>query len=259
VVDQIGLWRRPLEIVLAVDADFVTRAVNADMRFASTQNVTVHKFSAAQRYLDYLEPSSVEQAEMLVRMAAPDYPEMVEAEVQRAKHLGTFMDIRHAPTDGVAPGQYAKVAAASKGLIRRRVQPLRERTVIEQDNWPRALDWRLAAAGEKIRWAYLNPNPKLLLSYSSDKAVRISLTVVHANPEALKSIVLRLNGDTLAVSCAPAAPAPVGEFWSTSAVLTGRLHPQRHSIIELNLVGDQIPVRERKGIGIGDIVLEPLA
>jgi glycosyltransferase involved in cell wall biosynthesis len=65
VVETIGVWANPMEISAAVDRHFVLRAAALNMQFRSTGKITAHKFSAAQRYLCYVQPSSSEQQTLL--------------------------------------------------------------------------------------------------------------------------------------------------------------------------------------------------
>ena len=72
LTDEIGGWRPPEELRGPVDQEFLLRALDAGKSFASTGHITVHKFNAALRYLDYLVPDSSEQEAVLRRLSAPD-------------------------------------------------------------------------------------------------------------------------------------------------------------------------------------------
>ena len=98
------------------DADFVLRAAHAGMRFASTQCITVHKFAAGQRYLSYLRQSSDEQADMLLRTAAPEYRDFLAREMALAKAGGSFMVTRHKAFDRIPKGMIAAANDRSRGL-----------------------------------------------------------------------------------------------------------------------------------------------
>ena len=56
IVDMIGWWRDPRTVAPPVDCDFLLRAAHAGLRFASTKEITVHKYVASQRYLSSLRP-----------------------------------------------------------------------------------------------------------------------------------------------------------------------------------------------------------
>ncbi len=47
----------PQDVRAPVDGDFLLRAAQADLTFASTGKITVHKFAAGHRYLSYLQQS----------------------------------------------------------------------------------------------------------------------------------------------------------------------------------------------------------
>lgn len=57
VCHRIGLWAMPQDVRAPVDGDFLLRAAQADLTFASTGKITVHKFAAGHRYLSYLQQS----------------------------------------------------------------------------------------------------------------------------------------------------------------------------------------------------------
>jgi glycosyltransferase involved in cell wall biosynthesis len=88
VCDRIGYWLPPADTKAPVDAHFLGRAAGADLQFASTGKVTVHKFAAGHRYLSYILQESDEQEAMLARLNDPDYDNFVEAIVSEAKAPG---------------------------------------------------------------------------------------------------------------------------------------------------------------------------
>jgi hypothetical protein len=61
----------------------------------------------------------------------------------------------------------------NKGITRPSLQPLRERTVIQQTGELRALDWYNLEHGIRPhRWSGPNPRPKILIPFSGARAYR---------------------------------------------------------------------------------------
>lgn len=257
VSDRIGLWRHPAEIAAPVDADFLLRAAGAGMRFAPTGRVSVHKFAAGHRYLGYLRHVSGEQESMLRRLAAPDYPALVDAEVERAKAEGTFMVVRHAPYETLQKGALARRNAMNKGTIRPQLQRLEGPETIVQDNSPRALDWLpLEVEGARFRQVGRNPKPKILLPFTRTGPVAILLAVAHARPQPLESLALTLNGGT-PLTATMSRPTRGHNGWEATARINARLQPDDYSVIELQLTEAQRMRPGQDGIAIGEIMLAP--
>ncbi len=116
VIDRIGPWLMPMEVRAPVDADLLLRASAADLRFASTGVVTVHKFTAMLRYLSYLQPASDEQEAMLADLSAPDHAARMAAIVDTSRRMGRFMLEARESHDHLQPGELARISAARRGV-----------------------------------------------------------------------------------------------------------------------------------------------
>jgi hypothetical protein len=166
VIARIGDWRDPREIALPVDGDFLLRAAHAGMRFISTNRITAHKFAAGHRYLSDLRPDCVEQRAMWqVFRTSPEvsFDEIVAA----SKRNGLFMTSGYSQFMAQAPGFNFEKNRENKGINRPPLQPLRERTVIQQTEELRALDWYSLEHGTRpYRWSGPNPRPKILIPFS---------------------------------------------------------------------------------------------
>ena len=174
---RVGPWRDPRLIVPPVDADFMLRALEAGCRFAATGRVTVHKFAAGHRYLSYLRQTSHEQAAMLAHSRL-DYPGTWTPELDAARGAGRFMALRHPDFAALAPGALFARNRSNKGLERPPLAPLGRGVVMPQTAEPRALDWFAPTPGESHRWAGPNPRPKILIPFTHDGPVRITLHLV---------------------------------------------------------------------------------
>ena len=166
MIARIGDWRDPREIALPVDGEFLLRAAHAGMRFISTNRITAHKFAAGHRYLSYLRPDCVEQRAMWqVLRTSPEvsFDEIVAA----SKRNGLFMTSGYSQFMAQAPGFNFEKNRENKGINRPPLQPLRERTVIQQTEELRALDWYSLEHGTRpYRWSGPNPRPKILIPFS---------------------------------------------------------------------------------------------
>jgi hypothetical protein len=230
------------------------RAAHAGLAFASTERVTVHKFAAGNRYLSYLRPSSSEQEEMLQRVIEPGHADWVHSRVARARQQGTFMIMRYPNFDRREPGQLAAANATNKGLRGAAVVPLARRAPVPQPEGALGVDWQ-ARSPDGLRWVGLNPNPKLLVPFTADRPARVQMLIAHSRPEDVRSLVVRSGGTPLAVDLSPALP--VGDHWEAAATFEVPLAPDGPTIIELHLKGEQCAGRSRRGLGIGEMVVDP--
>jgi len=170
VTERIGSWRDPRSIASPVDLEFMSRAVEAGLRFVSTGKITVHKFAAGHRYLSYLRVASHEQNDMLKMMANGSEPDPADI-LAAAKRDGTFMNPIQ-ETKPSTPGFLFEQNRQNKGIARLPLTPLAGRTVIRQTNEGRALDWRPPKWRllRKVRQSGSNPRPKILIPYTGDTA-----------------------------------------------------------------------------------------
>ena len=257
VVDRIGPWRMPLEVRPPVDEEFLLRAAAADLRFVSTGAVTVHKFTAADRYLSYLQHRSDEQAAMLADLDRPGHGTRVAAMVDHSRRLGKVMISWPRRYDHLEPGQLARASAAKRGVTRAKPQTLGAGTVIRPPREPSALDWReRPVLGIRLHGA--NPRPRVLVPVAGGVA-ELTLRLVHPDRAAL---------GPLAVSCndQPATLLPDGlrrSLWGWTAIYRGRVRllADQPSVLELQLTPAQALKRAlgpvTLGLGLGSIRLRP--
>lgn len=257
VTDRIGPWLPPHEVRAPVDSDFLLRAAHAGMRFASTGRVTAHKFAAGHRYLSYLRHASDEQEAMLARMAAPGYETFLAAEVAAARAAGTFMAVRYSAFENLEKGEMARRNAGNKGIALPVLRPLERRETIRQDDGPRALDWRLPMSDDPtVRWVGSNPRPKVLIPFTAAGPVRIKLQLVHSDRHALRTLAVTVNGGPAGVRLSN--PEPRGTFFGATASLVARLDPSGYTVLQLELGRSQRPLGGNRGLGMADIVIQPL-
>ena len=262
VVSAIGGWRTPLATVAPVDADFLLRAWEAGLSFRSTGRVTAHKFAAGHRYLSYLEPSSVEQRDMLeaIRGGTADR-RYCEELVERARSAGTFMIHEYPDFSGLTPGAIFLGNRSNKGIDRAITRPLVEKTYVAQSMEPRGLDWYPAEQGfgGPFRWSGPSLHPKLLVPFNGNHVVRITLHLLNHDPAGIiDDIRLIFNGQAAEHRTTQAHPAQIDlEF-------IGELRAIRQSILELILPRAFCPAaslgtpdRRQLGIILTGFTIEP--
>jgi glycosyltransferase involved in cell wall biosynthesis len=255
VIAKTGGWRDPAEIKPPVDAELLLRAAHAGFRFASTKKITVHKFAAGHRYLSGLRHTSHEQEDMLRRMREPDFDKYIENLVDRSREVGSYMVVRYFDFEQYEPGQLARENAARKGALRPPLRPLKFREVVPQESFALAWDWN-ERLPEGLRWVGLNPRPKLLLPFTADKPAAVQLIVAHERAEALERLTLSGGGSVFSASIGPAFR--VADHWEAVASFKVELASNDYTILELHLEGPQIAKPEVRGIGIGEISIDPL-
>jgi glycosyltransferase involved in cell wall biosynthesis len=258
VVDRIGPWRNPMEIRAPVDEDFLLRAAAADLRFVSTGEVTVHKFTAAYRYLCYLRQESAEQEAMLVEMAAPGHAERIREMVEGARRQGGFMPRRTTNFDAYAPGEWARQSAARRGVQRDQTQPLGAGAVLRQMPDACGYDWSSRPV-LGIRLHGRNPRPRFLLPFTARGPVRLRFRAYHPDRAALQALALRCN-DTQ-VQARPGRVRPGALGWTTVYETVIALPSEGPSILEFQLstaLLRKLSLGPRQiGFGLGRLWLAP--
>jgi hypothetical protein len=235
-----------MTISAPVDADFLLRLARAGARFASTREVTAHKFAAGHRYLSYLDPSSSEQFDMLaaIRAGIVDRKRCSDY-VERAKSAGTFMVAGYPDFAALQPGELYRQNRSNKGIDRPVTIPLTEEVYVPQSMEPRALDWyppEHSPGAAPFRWSGPSLHPKLLVSFTGDVDARITLHLSGFDPGSLiDEIRLRFNGAEVAHRVHRDRPAGV------YLELTGQLLSTRPSVLTLILPRAFCPAKLSSG------------
>ena len=239
VCERIGRWRHPRTLASPVDVNFVLRAAHAGLRFRSTGAITVHKFAAGHRYLSYLRPSADEQIAMLARLArGAANLERIVAGAQTMR-LGDYSQ--------VGPGVLADRNRASKGLSRPALRELSGRAVIAQTHEPRALDWYAVEhdGSRPFRWSGPNPRPKILIPFTGT-AARIAICL--RRPLA-GEVSVRVEEQPVEHTI------EAGPDGTCAIVVRASLRQSDYTVLTLQTPMSGGP--ERRGVAVGDIVLEP--
>ncbi len=211
-LERIGGWADPAGLDRPIDVELLQRAVAAGLTFASTCRITVHKFTAADRYMAYRFATAPEQEAMLERLGEP---------MSEARLLGEVLE-RVSRGATIAPRPYRNYAAEDYQQTRQRllkgkgvapVAPLAIETSAEipVDEGPGLRDWRTVTVDDKLgafRWSHRNANPNYFLNIGVTK------------PFTLKIHIARI-GDVdmlgLRIDDAPARfrldPGPFGSLW----------------------------------------------
>lgn len=232
---EIGGWRAPTTVRAPVDADFLLRAVGAGARFVSTGEVTAHKFAAGHRYLSYLDPTSVEQRNMLAGIRSGTVGRrLCEQYVERSKAAGTFMIATQPNVADLQPGELYRQNRSNKGIDRAAPIPLTGEVHVAQSLEPRALDWyppeQAADGSAPFRWSGPSLRPKLLIPFTGDVTARITLHLSSFDPAGvIDGIRLTFNNDEVEHRTQRECPERI------NIELTGRLRPERPSVLELIL------------------------
>jgi glycosyltransferase involved in cell wall biosynthesis len=259
VSERVGIWREPALIAAPADADFVLRAAHAGLHFKSTGRVTAHKFAAGHRYLSYLRPSSVEQTALL-RSFAQGEPDGQDHIIDAAKREGRFMIMRHPSFSTYSAGYLHEHNRQNKGLSRPALRPIAGRTILEQTDDARALDWYPRdLPGLRFRWSGPNPRPKILIPFTGS-ATRIAFEVAHVAED------LRLDDVSVFVEDRRVGSTVERAAGSSSLIVVqAELNPAAYTIITLHTPKmfrpSEIPGRgdtRSLGIAVADIVVEPV-
>lgn len=252
VVDRIGWWRDPRDVAPPVDAEFLLRAADAGLQFASTHAITAHKFAAGHRYLSSLGRNAEEQWNAL-EQAIWNSPDRVQAIVDQATAQGRFMTSFYPDHSQHEPGELFTLGRRNKGILRPEVKAVEGRIVVEQTGEPRALDWyRLRSGDRPYRWSGPNPRAKILIPYTSKDPVRMTLCVPAIEVPPLSDVRIELNGQRVGYTIQPERKG------HRLVISPARLNESDYSILTVHtpqLAYPKEPTKPR-GIDIGDIIIE---
>jgi len=259
VPDMIGPWRDPSLVAAPPDADFLLRGAREGLRFRSTGRITVHKFAAGHRYLSYVRPRSDEQRALLKSLdrLGGDH---VERLIEKSTERGRFMAMRYPDFDRYPAGFLFDANRWNKGLSRPPLSPLSGRTVIEQSDKPRALDWYALEWDKRaFRWSGPNPRPRILIPFSGGKVtVRIRVPSVPAAPS-LDSISVFVEEQEVN------RRVEQEENGASALVFSAELRPHGETVMTLATPAMFCPDdilgngdRRLVGLPVGDVVIEPL-
>jgi glycosyltransferase involved in cell wall biosynthesis len=258
VTPRMGGWRDPRAVKCPADNEFLLRAAHAGLRFASTGEVTVHKFAAGHRYMSYLRVSSDEQGEVLRCLTLSPGID-IDGIIRKSKANGQYMIFRYGNYSGHPEGYLFEQNLKRKGITRPGLKPLLERVLIEQTDEPRGLDWHdLESNGKRYRWSGPNPRPKILIPYTGHFA-RISVEILFKNPDVHTEELLLYVEERPANRKIKAGHA--GVFYLVADI---PLKPADYTVLTVNaptfrpndmgLGQDQRKI----GLAVSDIVVEPI-
>jgi glycosyltransferase involved in cell wall biosynthesis len=258
VTTRMGGWRDPRAVKCPADNEFLLRAAHSGLRFASTGEVTVHKFAAGHRYMSYLRISSDEQRELLYSLTHSPGVD-IEGIIRKSKANGQYMIFQYGDYSSHPEGFLFEQNLKRKGISRPPLRLLLNRVLIEQTDEPRGLDWHDLESNEKrYRWSGPNPRPKILIPYAGHFA-RISIEILFNNPS------VRMDELLLYVEERPVKrkikTSRAGVFYLVADI---PLRPADYTILTLNAPtfrpsDTRHGEDQRKiGIAVSEIVIEPI-
>jgi glycosyltransferase involved in cell wall biosynthesis len=258
VTTRMGGWRDPRTVKCPADNEFLLRAAHAGLRFASTGEITVHKFAAGHRYLSYLRVSSEEQRELL-RSLTPSPGIDIEGIIRKSKANGQYMIFQYGDYSGHPEGYLFEQNLKRKGISRPALRLLLRRALIEQTDEPRGFDWHdVESNGKRYRWSGPNPRPKILIPYAGHFA-RISVEILFKN-SGVHIEELLLYVEERSAECR-IKTGRGGAFYLVADI---PLQPADYTVLTVNAptfrpsdigLGDD---QRKIGIAVGEIVIEPI-
>jgi glycosyltransferase involved in cell wall biosynthesis len=258
VTIRMGDWRDPRTVQCPADNEFLLRAAHAGMRFASTGEITVHKFAAGHRYLSYLRVSSDEQRELLHSLTLRPGID-IDGIIRKSKANGHYMIFQYGDYSGYPEGYLFEQNLKRKGISRPALRPLLERVAIQQTDEPRGLDWHdIESSDKRYRWSGPNPRPKILIPYTGHLA-RISVEILFKNPSVhIEELLLYVEERPVKYKIKTGS---AGEFYLIADI---PLQPADYTVLTLNAptfrpndIG--LGVDQRKiGVAVSEIVIEPI-
>jgi hypothetical protein len=254
LTERVGPWARPDTIAIEVDRDLQLRAARAGCQFVSTGCISVHKFTASDRYLAYLAPDCAEQVAMLADLAAPGHADRVAHTVDRVKRDNGYMTLKMVQGSTAAPGQVYHRARAKRGLVLPALIDLGGGIDLPQEAMDCGLDWQVQPQAG-IRFTFMTERPRLALPVKANGQAMLTFPLIGTNPAALTALDLWCNGQPAKAALGPVAQR--GSDWQADVTAVITLSADRVSLLEFRLSPDQAPQRDRPGIGVGTLRLVP--
>ena len=249
-----------------VDSQFLLSAAQRGSVFTSTRTVTVLKFNSAMRYLSYLSPDDDEQRAALALIDDPArLDETIQIALGDAAVSGHYMTTCHPSEGGWLPGEIARDRSRIRGVDTPPVELLSGPTWVPLGDDQRAFDWHSEErdADRIWRWSGPNPRPRLMIPFTRDGPVRVSLRIdAFATDDVRESLVVLLDRRPLPTVFRRPADS-VGLVLEIEAML----HRDKPSVIELRMnrtvpVGEFVPGAtdtRRMGLCLAGIHLEPIS
>jgi glycosyltransferase involved in cell wall biosynthesis len=184
LIDCIGPWRMPEQLVDPVDADFIRRAFSAGASIVSTERLTVFKFNSAWRRDSYRDRDVSEQREILMRLEA-DSARCVEEEwaaLTRAMREKRLIEIVMPDDPSAAPGQYHRANLMSRGLVNAELSVLLETRRFLPGDQAAAMDWYAVEtdpAWGSFRWSGPSPVCTWVLPVLPPPRLRIRIQLLN--------------------------------------------------------------------------------
>jgi glycosyltransferase involved in cell wall biosynthesis len=270
LIETIGLWPPAETSVLPVDVAYLTSAVAAGVRIASTNELTVFKFNAAWRRDAYKLKTAAEQHEMLARIeTGQDFRHTELLGVLQARSADKLIDITVPDMSSVAPGAVHRANRRFKGVDRRfAATDLRRIDTAERfflTDVDAGFEWHLEETDERFgpfRWSGPGRRSTVDLPVWVDRDLAIRIHILHAiDPEAVARLELSVNSRR-AVSRVELLPS---QTFLVHAVVPGELEPPE-SGLRLTLEVDQVqrpsdnginPDQRWLGVAVNWIEVEP--
>jgi glycosyltransferase involved in cell wall biosynthesis len=258
VTTRMGGWRDPRTVKCPADNEFLLRAAHSGLRFASTGEVTVHKFAAGHRYMSYLRVSSDEQRELLFSLThSPGID--IDGIIRKSKANGQYMIFQYGDYSSHPEGFLFEQNLKRKGMSRPPLRLLLSRSLIEQTDEPRGLDWHdVESNGKRYRWSGPNPRPKILIPYAG-RFARISIEILFKNP-GVHIDELLLYVDERPAKC-KIKTSWAGVFYLVADI---QLQSADYTVLTLNAptfrpsdvgLGED---QRKVGIAVSEIIIEPI-
>lgn len=252
---SIGPWADPMSVDLPVDVELQCRAADAGMTFVSTKKITVHKFTAGNRYLSYLVTESDEQLSMLAQTKAPDYSDYLRGLEARARACGLYMKENLNRKAKRAGQESIDRKNRKKGILLPDLRDLDGPLINQLPKGPFATDWQFASS-LKLMLSRSNPNPRMLISVASSSLADCMMVVAHKDPDQLSE--LQISGP---LTTPVRLSRPVGYLDRCQAIARFqlKLNASAHTVLQFHLSPSQVgvPGAAESGIGIGSIALAP--
>ncbi len=252
-------WRLREDCDTPVDRDFQSRLAKAGYQFGSTRKITVHKWAAGHRYLDYLRLTAEPQQQMLDALLDGSFESTLPRLIARVRKAGRYMPDQARAAQPTSAAGIIQAADVKRGLDLPATVPLGRGVEIAQDDQTRAMDWFPAGKDwNGLRWCGPSTCPHVLLPVAASGPVEIECDMVALDPQGFPSMSITLND--VAVAHELTERFRLGRMIVARLTLGGSLRPVGPSILGFRLPDDLFEgdgPRARRGFAMGAIRIRP--
>jgi hypothetical protein len=167
------------------------------------------------------------------------------------------MALFHPDIADKAPGEIYRQSSARRGVTLPPVRPPGTGVVLAQEQADAGPDWRRVPV-RGVRFSAATARPRFLLPVAGPGRVALRIEIAHDDMAVLDALRMACNGVEVAGRAETAEPRRTGAFWRRAFTAEPDLRAGLPAVLDFHLTPAQTGAEGRRGLGIGEIRLEPV-